>query len=447
MVRGRGRKGLAALFAAYLGAGAAMGAETATVTVSKLKDLNIRMYGFVENDLILDSTEGLCEEQGNNAIPTRSTYAGSHQRLIESVRNSRLGFDLTLPRTESGLQSEAVIELDFLGNNAPNTTPGSTPGKQSERDFFNNPAARVRHAYINLTQDRSNLKIGQYWSLLGWQPYYFPAEPIVQPGVGQLYRRFGQVRYTHTLPMGGDWTFESAADIARPAEINAGVPEAHAGFRLASTRTKAAALQGSNGSMVGLSAAVSGAYIPVRTDKGNQNGGAVAFDVFIPILASPDGQSKSNNLSILGEFSAGEGVGGLELSGLTAGVPAAPYGGGILDSGVAGINQNGNVELIHFRTFRGSVAYTFPGAKWSASAGYAQVEALNLNRFSNALNGNGGGLGFIPRIQYGYLSLFYDPLAWLRVGAEYSTTQDTYNDPNNRYAINNRVQLTTYFVF
>ena len=52
--------------------------------------------------------------------------------------------------------------------------------------------------------------------------------------------------------------------------------------------------------------------------------------------------------------------------------------------------------------------------RWAVSGGYAQVEGLNLDRFSNGLNGNAGGVGFIPKKQFGYVSLFYDPLAWLR---------------------------------
>src|SRR5207237_754541 len=152
----------------------------------------------------------------NNLVPMRTAagggarnFAGQHHRTEMSVRNSRLGFDLTLPKTDAGLQSEGIIELDFMGNNAPNTLPGAAAGTQSERDFYNNPAVRVRHAYMNLTYNSWNAKVGQTWSLLGWQPYYFPGEAVVQPGPGQLYRRFAQARVTNTLALPSDWTLES----------------------------------------------------------------------------------------------------------------------------------------------------------------------------------------------------------------------------------------------
>lgn len=431
-------------------------AETVTVSVSKIKDLNLRVYGFIETDIIADTTQGFNEEQGNNLVPTRvaagggaANFAGQHHRTQMSVRNSRLGFDLTLPKTEAGLATQAVIELDFLGNNAPNTQPGTAPGAQSERDFFNNPAVRVRHAYLNLTYNEWNAKLGQYWSLLGWQPYYFPGEAVVQPGPGQLYRRFAQARLTHTLNLAESWTLESAADAAKPAEMNSGSPELHAGLRLASTKHKAASIGGAGTSMVGLSAAVSGALIPIQTASiGSPTGEAVAFDVAVPIIPSSDGKDRSNTLIWMGEFMSGRGVGGLEYSGLTLGVAgitaATPNAGTAIDSGIAGINADGNAELIGYRAFRTHLQYSLPGGKWAVSGGYAQVEGRNLDRFSaTAAKRN----AIAPKIQYGYASLFYDPLSWLRLAGEWNQTRDTYNDPANRHAINNRLQLSTFFIF
>ena len=420
-------------------------AENVNVTVSKIKDLNLRVYGFVETDYIHDTTEGLCEEEGNSAIQKRSTYAGQHDRTQMSVRNSRLGFDLTVPKTEFGLDSEGIIELDFLGNNAATYTPGAAvPTVQTERDFFNNPAVRVRHAYANLTYDDWNAKLGQTWSLLGWQPYYFPGEVIVQPGPGQLYRRFVQARVMNTQRLGDAWTFESAADIAKPAQMNSGSPEWHGGLRLASTKWKAASVGGGgNASMVGLSAAVSGALIPIRTTVGDPTGQAIAFDAAVPIIPSTDGKNRSNTLIWMGEFMSGNGVGGLEYSGLSSGVGAIPLataGAAAIDSGIAGVNGNGDAELIRYRTWRTHLQYSLPGGKWATSVGYAQVEARNLDRF-------GAATSLYPKIQFAYASLMYDPLAWLRFGAEWNQTRDTYNDANNRHAINNRAQVSTFLMF
>ena len=421
--------------------------ETVNITVSKIKELSLRIYGFVETDVIHDSTQGMLEEPDNPLVAKEKTasgaanWAGNHGRTIMSNRNSRLGFDLTLPKTDSGIATEGVVELDFLGNNAPNTAPGSPAGSQSERDFYNNPAVRVRHAFVNFTTEHWGARVGQYWSLLGWQPYYFPSEPIVQPAVGQLYRRFPQLRLTNTAKM-GDWMYELAADAAKPAEMNSGDPDYHAGLRLSSTKIKAATLPGSGTAMVGLSAAVSAALIPVKSSIGSQTGSAVAGDIFIPIIPSSDGKSKSNNLSVIGEVASGSGLGGLEVAGLTSGIGAVPAStaSGAIDSGIAGVNRNGNLELIRFRTARASLQYTLPGGRWTVSSGLASAKCLNTDSYAN-------GTGVAPKISYGYGSLFFDPLDWLRLGAEYGRYVTTYNDSINPTATDNRVQFTSYFVF
>jgi hypothetical protein len=450
----------AALLAlACVAAAGARAAEPLTITVSKIKDLNLRIYGFVETDYFNDTTQGFTEEMDNNLVPTRRSitgtvnYAGQHDRDMMSIRNSRLGFELNVPKTESGLIGQGVIELDLLGNNASNTNPGSSPSTQSEANFFNNPAVRVRHAYVNLTYNEWNAKLGQTWSLLGWQPYYFPGEPAVLPSPGMLYRRFAQARAMNTLTFLDDYTLESAADAAKPAEMNSGLTEFHAGLRLASTKTLGASLNGAGTAMVGLSAAVSGALIPVRTSLGDCNGGAVALDVFVPLIPSKDGQDRSNNLIWAGEAMSGSGVGGLEYSALASGVPAVtaaasngnPGAGTALDSGIAGINNGGTLSLIRYRAFRTHLQYSLPGGKWAVSTGYSQVEGRNIADF--AASAAAAGALLAPKIQYGYASLFYDPLSWLRFAGEFSQTRDTYANGYDRYAYNNRVQLSAFFIF
>jgi hypothetical protein len=246
--------------------------------------------------------------------------------------------------------------------------------------------------------------------------------------------------------LGSSWQLESAVDAAKPAEMNSGLPEFHGGLRLASTQIKAATVGGSASTMGALSAALSGALIPIQTNIGNHTGEAAVFDVFLPLIPSSDGKDRSNNLSLVGEAMSGSGVGGLEYSSLTLGVPAptALQAGTAVDSGIAGVNADGNLELVRYRAFRSNLNYTLPGARWATSVGVAQVEGRNLDRFSTTKLVQ---QGIAPKLSYGYASLFYDPLAWLRVSAEVSHTTTLYNDPANRRAVNNRVMLTTYLLF
>jgi hypothetical protein len=410
--------------------------ETATLTIKSIPNVSVRMYGFVENDLINDSTQGLTEELDNASIQKANTYAGQHHSTIMSVRNSRLGFDVSMPKTENGLETEGIFEFDALANSA----------GTAQRDIYNNGTIRIRHMYANITDDQWNAKIGQTWSLLGWQPYYFPSEAIVQPAIGQLYRRFAQVRVTNTQKlMNGDWTFESAIDAARPAELQSGLTTEHAGIRLASTKYKAVSGLGSSTPLVGLSVAASGAIIPIRTATlGATNGTVVAFDALVPIIPSSDGKSPSNTLALTAEYSNGRGDGGLELAGATSGVsaaadPASPNGVGTLDSGMAG-TSNGTLDLIHFQTYRSNLTYMWPGAHWANSIGYAETQALNIGDF-------GAGTGLIPRYQYYYGNVMYLPLTWLRFALEWAQIKNTYNDTANRFAYDNRIQFTTYLTF
>ncbi|MGA2090344.1 MAG: hypothetical protein ABSH12_02655 [Endomicrobiales bacterium] len=418
---------------------------------------NVKMYGFIESDMISDSQQpSFYEESDTPALPKSNTYAGNNGRVITGIRNSRLGFDITMPETDSGLKTEAILEMDFLGNQSANTTPGNAGGTQSERDYFNNPTARIRHAYLNFTYGNENAKFGQTWSLLGWQPYYFPSEPEVSPTVGQLYRRFPQVRFTDSRSLGilglSDLKLESAADVAKPAEMDSDLVDYHAGLRLSYDKIKAATgLSSPSGDrMVGLSIASSWIWEPITTvNIGKQTGQGYALDALIPIIPSKDGKDMSNNLSLCGEYSHASGIGGLELAGATAGITAptaAQMGNGNpLDSGIAGINMRGALDLIQFETARADLTYVLPCPQWAVSTGYAQVRPDNLGDF--VVMSTNKSTSFISNYAYYYGSLFYTPLKWLRFAAEFAEFHDTYVDVKAPNAQDNRLQFTTYISF
>jgi type II secretory pathway pseudopilin PulG len=411
-----------------------------------LKGASLRLYGFVEADSIYDTTQSFTEEPDSNLVQKPSSILGQRSREQMSVRDSRLGLELDIPTTDSGWKTNGVIEVDFLGDNAENANPGTTPNPQTERDYYNNPSLRVRHAYVDLSKGEFDSKIGQYWSLFGWQPFYFPGEASVLASQGMLYRRFIQARVMDTRAISDGWTLETAADAAKPPEANSGSPEWQGGVRIASTKLTGASINGAATTMVGLSAALTGVLIPIRTANiGSPTGQGAAFDFLVPIIPSSDGKSRDNTLIWAGEAAAGTGIGGLEYAGLALGVPgvtaATPGADGAIDSGMGGLDSSGNFELLRVRVFRSHLQYSL--GKWAASIGYAQVEGRNLDRFSFGTNTN----GLAPKIQYGYVSAMYDPLAWLRFAGEVSQMRDTYDDPANRYATNNRYQLSAYFIF
>jgi hypothetical protein len=419
--------------------------------------LTLKMYGFVETDFINDSTQGLLEEQDNVLIARPNTYAGGHAQSMMSIRNSRLGFDLGLPVSDTGWTAKGKFEFDFLGNQGISTVPGTVEDKattvQSEANFFNNPTVRIRHAYLellNTTKDSPSgwdFKLGQTWSLFGWQPYYFPAEVPIQPAVGQLYRRFPQMRAMYTEQLGDESKLELAADAAKPDEMRSELPEGHAGLRLSTKKLQAAVLCGGsltcadNKTNEDLSAALSSAWIPIRTDQGDRDGWAGAADMFVPILPT-HGSSRANSLSLTGEASVGRGIGGLELASLSFGLPANVTAGGTpLDSGIASLNKNGQAELIEVSTLRADLMYVPPFGKdkWNADLGVAQVDCLNVDDYAFAPT------TVAPKMQYGYAAISYDWLKWVRTTVLYATTTDTYQD--GIHATDHRYWMAWFFMF
>ena len=85
-------KAACSLLALAMIAGPSFADETATLSIKSIPNVNVRMYGFIENDLINDSAQGLTEETDNPTIAKASTWAGQHHQTLMSVRNSRLGF-------------------------------------------------------------------------------------------------------------------------------------------------------------------------------------------------------------------------------------------------------------------------------------------------------------------------------------------------------------------
>lgn len=146
--------------------------------------------GFVETDLIWDTTRAYDETQGNRTVPKTTDFINQHGRGQFSLRNSRLAFGVEAPEA-CGFKTRGWIEGDFLGYDPSLSTAAPT---NSEAGFFNNPTFRIRHAYLSADNGTLSVLIGQYWSLFGMQPNFFLPTIQVQPIAADLYLRVAQVR-------------------------------------------------------------------------------------------------------------------------------------------------------------------------------------------------------------------------------------------------------------
>jgi hypothetical protein len=180
-----------------------------------------------------------------------------------------------------------------------------------------------------------------------------------------------------------------------------------------------------------------------------------AADLFMPVIASPDGKSVENTLSLLGEFTLGSGDGDL-LNGWTGG-SANPLqaGGGTLttnvpdmDAGIGDFDPNGNFVLYHVRTFNVHAQYHLPesfGATW-IDAGYGQLFSNNVGNIATATGTiTGSGSLAYDREQVIFGNIFHDFTPHVRAAIEYARVQTDFIAGYS--AVNNRFQASAWFLF
>jgi hypothetical protein len=147
-----------------------MPAPAASSRVAVTAKYAAEIYGFVEFDSILDSTQALNETPGNTVLSKTGTFAANHSRLTFTGRNSRIGLKLKGPESEL-LRASAILEMDFLGNQ---------PSPIAESALFTNPTFRFRHMALKMETPALDFLIGQSWQLFGWQSYFHPNTVEIQ---------------------------------------------------------------------------------------------------------------------------------------------------------------------------------------------------------------------------------------------------------------------------
>jgi hypothetical protein len=415
----------------------------------------LTVSGFVELDVIYDTTRSLTEVIGNGPIDPFGTTNGANGRTQFSVRDSRIALNLDAPAI-ADWQTRAYLEADFLGFDP---APGAT---NSENSFFNNPTLRIRHAYLQGNHEGLQILAGQTWQLFGWQPYYFMTAAEVSPLPGMTYGRTAQLRAMQTFHWGDTATLQAALSVSRPPQRDAIYPDFQAGVRIAFDG-RSSGFTGGGPSAVHtqpLSFAISGVarqfIIPGTSgavgDTSGFFGSAVAFDAMIPILASPDGKSVSHTLSLVTEITTGSGDGD-QFVGWTGNLANplnsssfSPSKNVNLDGGLGDYDANGNFALVSLATLNVHLQYHFDET-WRTFLDLGVSELYSNN--ANVLLPKGGltSAGKVPynRELAAFANVFHNFTDQLRVGLEYAHVETGYGDGN--LGIDNRYQLTTYFIF
>jgi hypothetical protein len=157
------------------------------------------------------------------------------------VRNMRIGLGINGPEVKPGWRANANFELDFFGAN----TAGGNFGDEQ-------PQPRLRVAYVDLTNGRTTLRVGQDWAPtlgtipqstthigfpLGWGPGGFIGWRFMQIKLMKTLSKAG-ARTTTRLQlavMSGSWT-EAAAPADSFSAGERGLPQVEARFDYSTAR-------------------------------------------------------------------------------------------------------------------------------------------------------------------------------------------------------------------
>jgi hypothetical protein len=433
--------------------GEAVGAKAGESLSLMLSKWSATLYGFVEADLIYDTTQSLNEVPGNGQIARPETYAGSHARFTASIRNSRLGIRIRAPEWHR-IRASAVAEMDFLGTQATTTSEAAT---------FTSPLMRARHYSLKIETPVVDFLGGQSWSLFGWQPFYFPNSVEIMGLPAQLFLRTPQFRVSKTIKT-APINLEIALALVRSPQRDSGTPEGQGGVRLIVNKWTGVQTINSTGTQISpLSVGVSGTVRHLSLaelsaapkNSVELTGWGVAASAFIPIIPGR-ADKRGNSLSLTGEYVWGKGIAD-EYPGLTGGVSSAPppnpnmlmpapvYTPNV-DPGLAVFTADGSAHLIRWQTFIVGAQYTMPGLD-----GRMWISA----NFSRSVSDNAYSFGTPGKLRSGEdfadFNLFGDITPAVRLGAEYAWFDDHYAGAEVKVppadAVNHRFQFSAFFIF
>jgi len=420
-----------------------------TITIGEKDEAwKIGIYGFVEFNVMNDSTRSYADSAGAAVLQRDDTIGGQHGRTHFTARNSRLGFKMEAPRY-LGIKPGAVIEGDFFGNQ---------PSNVSEASLLISGGFRLRHAYVRLETDYVDVIAGESYALFGQNPYFFPASVQYLPFPNLVLFRTMQVRLSHrfrTDPIDVD----VGVAAVRPQRDSA-VPEGQAAIRLNFNYAKAVHAPGSGGPVVDpMALGISGLVRSLRVDEfsarpqhvNSATSWGLTFNAMIPLIPAKGDDQKGHGLTLTGALTIGTGIGDqLQTS---AGVtfpqlpnpdkqnPAPVYTPDI-DNGLVVYDPNGELRTIHWRTFVVGLQYYLPPAgRISLAANYSHGTSVNMPR----LIGPSAAKQVYKQSRYFDANVFFDITPAVRTGLSYQLTMQTFVD--DATARNHRWMLGVYYFF
>lgn len=412
---------------------------------------NSRLFGFAGLNVIHDSTQSFLFPH-NNPIARPGTFAGDHDQLQLSARDSRLGFHIVTPEFDS-IRAHIYVEVDFQG---------VLPTDTSEANFYGFGPMRMRHYFVKLETPIVDILAGQYHDLFGWGGAGFYPTTAAFLGVsGQIFNRQAQLRVSK------DWVSDDAAlrvavAAMRPVQRSSGVPDGEAGIRFAVPSWKGVQSQAYSMPTQGSFAlGVSGILRKFEVTEFSQNSGepretlgwGLAGSLNIPVIPISDFKDRSNALTFVGEAVIGTGISDMYTA-LTGGaafpvlqnplnVNPPPVYTPNVDNGVVTYDGNNDLQSINWQSFVLNLAYHLPiqkGRVWIAGT-YTRLYSDNLVELTPVPSRG----GVFAQAQYIDGSVFFALTPTIQLNGSYQITMQTYND--GIVAQNNRTQFGIYAYF
>ncbi|HWZ92288.1 MAG TPA: hypothetical protein VNW92_25665 [Polyangiaceae bacterium] len=412
----------------------------------------LSLCGYAALNAMHDSTQSFGAGVNNAVVARRGTYAGDHDQMQFTAKDSRLTVDASAPPTH-GIEAAGLIQLDFTG---------VMPSETTENDTYVFGTPRLRLAMMKLHTPVVDVIAGQYHDLFGWGGTgYFPSTLGFLGLPGEIYHRQPQFRLSKTLHTDAV-DVDVAGAAVRPVQKASGIPDFEGGLRLAINHFTGANQQAYGQPSIGpASIGVSGIarrfevaeFVRKPADPVQKVGWGFALDAVLPIIPRSSNDDRSNGLTVTGEFTTGTGISDL-YTGLTGGAlfptisndtasPVPPYYTPNIDSGIVTFDANGALHTINWQAVVVGLQYYLPigGGRVWVSGSYTQTKSTNITVLTPIPNR--GSVYFKSEYEDG--NLFVAITDAVQLSASFQTVRQLFGDGVS--ARNNRIEFGSHFFF
>jgi len=418
----------------------------------------VTLINFIEFDAFHDSTQTYQDSFGGPIVRS-NTYGGQHGRENFLARNSQFGLQVDGPEFW-GMKPGAHCRMDFMGQQ-----PGTPQNGTSEYSFTNSATMRLFHCFGYMNTPYVDVMGGITYSLLGNEPFFFPASLTFLPIPGMTFTRTVQFRLSHQFSTPHIDFFIGAA-AGRPPQRDAEVPDGIGALRIGFNDWKGAHTIGAVGLRIDpLSIGVSGLMRTFRvqeravnpTSSNTENGAAISLDAFIPIIPAKALTDTGNTMAGTVDFTTGYGYSDAVSSNTTAGIPAqtrlaapgaAPGAAAPaqldIDPGIAIYDSQGFLHAVKWQSIQFGLQYRLPGPGnlWI----YGNYAYLKSDNIATLLPPKPGAVSTIFKNQaFVSAGLGWAIIPNFQVGFEYSKLDQTFLDEGTE--TNHRFSFATYYIY